>query len=49
LPLVAGSLDWYDLIGPAIILALVVGGGLNRTQAEETERRELQRRLRQED
>jgi hypothetical protein len=42
-------LDWYDLIGPAIILALVVGGAMlgarpNRTQLEEAERQELHRR-----
>jgi hypothetical protein len=49
LPLLALLFDWYELIGSAIILALVVGGAmlgarLNRTQLEEAERQELHRR-----
>jgi hypothetical protein len=53
LPLLALSLGWYELVRPAIILALLFGGALlgarlNRAHAEEAERRELQRRTREE-
>jgi hypothetical protein len=52
LPLLAWWLDWYDLIGPAIVLALVVGGamvghGLAKQQAREAERREWVGKLRE--
>jgi hypothetical protein len=51
LPLLALSLDWYELIGLAIILALLFGGAmlgarLNRAHAKEAERREWVQKLR---
>jgi hypothetical protein len=54
LPLFAWWLDWHHLVGPAIILALLFGGvllgaRLNRANAEEAQRRELQRRIREDD
>jgi hypothetical protein len=52
LPLLAWWLAWYDLIGPAIILALVagavmLGARLKQAEDEDAERRELHRRTRE--
>jgi hypothetical protein len=50
-PLLAWWLDWYDLIGPAIILALLFGGAmlgawLKQAEDKEAERREWVQKLR---
>jgi hypothetical protein len=50
LPLLAWWLDWHDLVGPAVILALVVcgaivGHGIERQQEKEASRQECVRQL----
>jgi hypothetical protein len=52
-PLLAWWLDWHDLIGPAIILAVLasaamLGARLKQADAEKADQRELQRRVREE-
>jgi hypothetical protein len=53
LPLLARWLDWRDVIGPAIIVAVLasaamLGAPLKQAEAEKAERRQWQRRAREE-